>query len=123
MDENTLVVFNGILVARLQQLQHGLRYRLSAEEDSSAAGPMDEMDLITERCQREYHLLMRQRNSRTAREIVDALNRLGAGLFGICEECGAQIELGRLKVQPTASVCIDCKKELEAEERKKSRAC
>ena len=115
-------IFNGILVAQLQKLKPGVRDQVSAVDNRGSVDPMDDADLACERSQKEYHLTMRQHNSRTVREILDALQRLGAGLYGICDECGGRIDLERLKAQPTASVCIACKKELEAEERKNFQA-
>ncbi len=118
MDANSRTFFNGILVARLRKLQPELWDEVSGVENRNAAGPMDEVDLACERSQKEFSLMIRLHKSRNAREIQDALKRLEAGLYGVCEECGTQIELERLKVQPAASVCIECKKEMEAEERK-----
>lgn len=37
-----------------------------------------------------------------------ALKRIENGKYGICESCGVQIEQGRLKVYPSASVCVSC---------------
>jgi DnaK suppressor protein len=123
MDENTLMIFNDILVERLQKLQPGWRDQVSAVQNEGPVDPMDDADLAFERSQKEFYLTMRQHNSRTVREILEALHRLVAGLYGICDECGTHIDLGRLKAQPTASVCIECKKELEAEERKSFQTC
>ena len=122
MDQNTLETFNGILVAQLQQLKPGVRDQLSAVDTKGSIDPMDDADLACERSQKEYYLTMRQHNSRSVREILDALQRLVAGLYGICDECGTPIDLERLKAQPTASVCIACKKELEAEAKKNFQA-
>ena len=30
------------------------------------------------------------------------------GTYGVCKECGDDIELDRLQVQPYADECIDC---------------
>ncbi len=37
-----------------------------------------------------------------------ALARLGAGQYGICESCGAQIDPARLEVIPYATLCVRC---------------
>ncbi len=43
--------------------------------------------------------------------IRSALSKITKGTYGKCEECGKQIELGRLLVLPTASLCLsDSKK-------------
>ena len=41
-------------------------------------------------------------------EIERATHRLGAGAYGICEECAAPIGDPRLEARPAATTCIDC---------------
>jgi DnaK suppressor protein len=118
MDQHTLTVFKEILVARLHQLLPGLKEQVFEVESSNSTGPMDEVDLTCARYQKEFEFSVRQHTSRSVSEVMGALARLRAGRFGICEECGRQIGLMRLKAQPIAVVCIDCKKELESEERR-----
>ena len=40
--------------------------------------------------------------------IEHALQRISEGTYGICAECGADIDPKRLKALPTASRCISC---------------
>lgn len=42
------------------------------------------------------------------REAEEALERLRAGTYGICEDCGAAISGDRLRALPTARRCIKC---------------
>lgn len=42
--------------------------------------------------------------------IKKALNNINSGKFGKCEKCGKDIEASRLKVIPTATLCIACSK-------------
>ena len=42
------------------------------------------------------------------RNISAALQRLDAGEYGICGECGTDIEVGRIRAHPYAKLCIDC---------------
>lgn len=42
------------------------------------------------------------------RKISAALRRMEAGDFGLCEECGTEIERGRIEAHPYARECIDC---------------
>jgi DnaK suppressor protein len=42
-----------------------------------------------------------------------ALDRIRKGCFGICEECGEDIDIRRLEIHPTTSFCIQCQEELE----------
>lgn len=41
-------------------------------------------------------------------KISGALKRMDAGAFGVCMECGADIERDRLEAYPYAKECIDC---------------
>ncbi len=41
-------------------------------------------------------------------KISAALQRMKTGDFGVCVECGAEIERGRIDAYPYARECIDC---------------
>ena len=41
-------------------------------------------------------------------EIDEALDRLAAGTFGICVECGEPIAVARLEARPYAAKCVRC---------------
>jgi DnaK suppressor protein len=43
-------------------------------------------------------------------EIDDALRRIDAGTYGVCENCGQRIEPERLEALPYARLCLDCKR-------------
>jgi RNA polymerase-binding protein DksA len=42
--------------------------------------------------------------------INQALERMEKGNYGICVECGNLIEIERLKIEPTAQICMTCVK-------------
>jgi RNA polymerase-binding transcription factor len=46
-------------------------------------------------------------------EIEDALVRLEAGTFGLCERCGRAIQLARLRALPATRYCYDCQQKTE----------
>jgi len=43
-------------------------------------------------------------------DIDQALNRLETGTYGICSNCGENIQPARLEVIPTAALCINCQR-------------
>jgi len=43
-------------------------------------------------------------------DVDDALRRLDAGTYGLCERCGQPISEARLEAMPTARRCLDCAK-------------
>lgn len=48
------------------------------------------------------------RHSDEVAECMAALKRIETDDFGLCTDCGEEIELSRLKACPTASRCIRC---------------
>ncbi len=45
--------------------------------------------------------------------IEEALLKIEAGTYGICDDCGAEIPVGRLNVMPFAVRCVDCQERHE----------
>ena len=43
-------------------------------------------------------------------QIDDALRRMDAGTYGLCERCGKMIDVARLEALPYALLCMDCKR-------------
>jgi DnaK suppressor protein len=48
------------------------------------------------------------------RELDAARRRLAEGSYGLCVDCGADIDLERLRAWPGAARCIDCQRRHEA---------
>jgi RNA polymerase-binding transcription factor DksA len=42
------------------------------------------------------------------RDLDDALERLGAGTYGVCDRCGSSIAAERLAARPATRTCIGC---------------
>jgi RNA polymerase-binding transcription factor len=58
-----------------------------------------------------------QRTHRLLDDIADALERLDAGTFGICDACGNLIEQARLLALPHARRCLGCQRRVESRRR------
>lgn len=46
--------------------------------------------------------------SRDIASVRRALDRIDAGTYGICVQCGAEISSNRLEARPEAALCIQC---------------
>ncbi len=66
---------------------------------------------------RNFMLRLRGREQRLLNKIEEAVDRIDSGSFGICDSCGDDITIERLKARPVATLCIDCKEEQEEEEK------
>jgi DnaK suppressor protein len=81
----------------------------------------DPTDRASVESNRNSMLRMRDRERKLIFKIQEALDRLEAGAYGICEECGEEIGIARLKARPVTTLCIQCKSDQEVEERKAKR--
>lgn len=46
--------------------------------------------------------------------VLDALDRLAAGVYGRCVSCGVQLPEERLEARPEAARCVRCQQQAEA---------
>lgn len=56
---------------------------------------------------------MIDRHIHEIRDIEAAWQRLGAGRFGVCIDCGTDVEFDRLMAYPTAKRCLQCQQQRE----------
>ena len=61
--------------------------------------------------------MLRDRERVLLRKIEKALEKIDAGEYGLCENCGDPIEVKRLEARPVTDLCILCKEEQEQMER------
>lgn len=81
--------------------------------DASDKPQVSQEDAGSEISSVELSLELLSRDEETAREILDALDRIKEGSFGVCETCEKQIKKSRLQAMPHARNCIDCQREAE----------
>ncbi|MBN2693180.1 TraR/DksA C4-type zinc finger protein [bacterium] len=115
MDQETLEYFKNALLELLQQTQEELEFMGNplAEENRLP----DDNDIASVQYEQSYQIRMKERNEKYIKKIKKALRRLDDGEYDICEECGNEISIERLKARPVATICIDCKKQMEKEAR------
>jgi DnaK suppressor protein len=75
--------------------------------------PGDSADLATSRLFAELDLSRNERLEQELREVDAALHRLAGGTYGLCVDCGEQIDPARLRAWPTAMRCLDCQDRFE----------
>jgi DnaK suppressor protein len=95
------------VVAQIESLRRDFDGIVAASASSNADDEHDPegATIAFERAQVSAILL--QSESRLA-EIDLALNRVTAGTYGVCEQCGEAIAPERLVARPAASLCIGC---------------
>jgi len=95
----------------LQRQIAEIEARYSGDEKTDQRDDEGEPETITYERERDISLLD---NSRDLLDQVDrALEKIQAGTYGVCANCGKSIEAARLKALPHASLCISCKRQEE----------
>ena len=77
----------------------------------------DPTDRASLESDRNFMLRIRDRESKLIKKIKKALGRIENGTFGVCEACGEDISIQRLKARPVTTQCIECKTKEEAFEK------
>jgi len=98
----------------LESAQSESVHAMHETEQASYPDPTDQASIETNR---NFDLRIKDRERRLIRKIEKTILRLREGEFGLCESCGGDISIKRLKARPVTTLCIDCKYEQEQEER------
>lgn len=116
LTEKSLEYFRKSLGAWLDELLSEANRTVTGMTEEKANLP-DPSDRATLESDRNFTLRIRDRERKLIGKIKEALERIETGTYGICEECGEYISEERLKARPVTTLCIDCKKRQENDER------
>lgn len=116
LSKKKLESFKKQLEVRIQELLSQANETVSGMTSEKANLP-DPSDRATLESDRNFTLRIRDRERKLIGKIKEALERIENGTYGICEECGEEISEARLKARPVTTLCIDCKKKQETDEK------
>lgn len=116
MDSEDLKEIRNILLTQKEEL---LQNAANTVQDllTPAENYPDPTDRASAEAERSFKLRLRERERNLLNKIDQALDRMNNGSFGICEACGEEISVGRLKARPVSTLCIACKTLQESKER------
>jgi DnaK suppressor protein len=102
-------VVDGLEVQMGRRLTRDMGQKIDSAMDSADQSALDVDQGI------DYSLL--EMKYEQYKDIADAFRKLQNKTFGLCEECGEEIDIKRLEVNPLARFCISCKTKKEEIER------
>ncbi|MBM4304573.1 MAG: RNA polymerase-binding protein DksA [Deltaproteobacteria bacterium] len=107
--------FKRVLENQLLELQSdfGKKY----QSISSTALP-DINDQASAESERNFEIRIKDRERKLIGKVQEALKKVAEGTYGICESCGEAIGSKRLMARPVTNLCINCKAEMEADEKR-----
>ena len=120
MDQQDLEYFRNLLN---DMLADATRKGDSTIKDMTGSTELfaDPADRATAESDRAFTLRIRDRELHLIKKIQSALQRIDDGSYGICDECGEDISISRLKARPVTRLCIKCKEQQEQNEKNKGR--
>lgn len=103
MDEKSQKIFEEKLVKEKARLEKGLKKNKVVNDYGSS-----EDANVYEFEEREERIGFGKNLSTLLDEVNYSLDLIKKGKYGICQSCGEKIEIGRLKIFPTAVSCSTC---------------
>ena len=114
LDATRLEKVRAWLLLRLSEVSEGVSHGL--DELASDGHHLADLEELAGDVSAEGVVFEQFRSSTdTIAQIEKALERLDAGDYEACEECGEEIGAERLEALPFASLCIGCKRKSEQE--------
>jgi DnaK suppressor protein len=113
--------FRATLLDERQRVEHALA-SLRAEHPGSLDDEVEEVaptsdshlaETATATLGREIDYTLGDNAEQVLSEIDAALGRIEDGTYGTCTSCGGEIPRERLEANPSAALCIDCKRRAE----------
>lgn len=115
MEQEDLQYFSNVLEKMLNGIQEKGQNTI---EDLSGDNQhfADPADRASQESKEFFTLRLRDRDRKLISKIKEAQERIANGTYGICESCGEEISIPRLKARPVTTLCIKCKSKQEEEE-------
>ena len=119
MDSKKLKYFESQLLKRKKELEEYLsateeKFSLS-QRDSSAdlsSQPTHTADIAADAEMKESAAYFISSTVDELHKVDKALKRIHSNTYGLCEQCGGEINIERLKAIPCAEFCIKCGEKL-----------
>lgn len=110
-----------ILLKKRNEVVEGLEIqmgrRLARETGQKIDSAMDSGDMSAQDVDQGIDYSLLEMKYAQYKDIADAFRKLQNNTFGLCEECGEEIDIKRLQVNPLARYCVACKTKKEEIER------
>jgi RNA polymerase-binding protein DksA len=81
--------------------------------DSGDGAGDDDADTGTKNITREHEMALAANAREMLYQTERAIERLDAGTYGLCENCGNPIGKARMQAFPRATLCVECKQQQE----------
>jgi DnaK suppressor protein len=116
LSKEDLQHFKELLTSQLEELQRKADGTVS-DLLLLSVHSADLLDISSMDADRSFTLRIRDRESKLINKIKAALDRIEEDEFGVCDMCGEDIGIARLRARPVTTFCIRCKTKMENQEK------
>ncbi len=116
MNKEDIEYFKELLTNRLEDLLSQADDTVSGMTAQKENFP-DPTDRASLESDRNFMLRIRDREHKLIKKIKKALLRIEEGTFGVCDKCGEDINIERVRARPVTTQCIECKTKEDALEK------
>ena len=107
---------------RLDEIRLGLDRSIAVlrgehPEETTSGYPLDPADAGSNLTEVDRITAIVDAAQRQRAEVLDALDRLEHGSYGVCIDCGRPVPEGRLEARPEAARCVSCQSKLDRQRR------
>ena len=113
LDKKILQRLKKVLLKEREEIIGEVKQIVESSKEMGQDGIQDIGDEAANIYNKQILLSLNESERLHLQEVDEALDRIGNGSYGICEECGGPIGLKRLEVRPVAKYCVPCKTKLE----------
>jgi DnaK suppressor protein len=99
--------------ALLKEAKQEIQKYVSGENRQLVDTAIDEADWAAVEISEDINLKRLSAQRQLLNDVEECLRKVNEGTYGICEDCAEEISEKRLRVIPTATLCIDCKEQRE----------
>ena len=118
MESKDFEYFRQILLEKKREVEERVEQLKNGDIHTNKDDLYDDVDAASVDTDHNLLFRIRGREAHLIKKINEALEQIDAGTYGVCAECGEDINVERLKARPVAPLCIACKEEQEKMEKR-----
>ena len=113
MKPEKIEFFRKMLTRQINELLGEAGRTITEMTSDSNGNYPDPSDRASIESDRNFELRIRDRERKLILKMQEAIQRLGDGVFGVCDVCVGPISEKRLMARPVTTLCIACKTKQE----------
>jgi len=84
--------------------------------DTAVENCADDNEYASRISEQKINLALHAREALLIGELEETISRVDNWDFGICEDCGEEIAIARIKANPTTRFCVACQSRMEEDQ-------